>query len=184
MKQNSKKAAFLDRDGVINKDLSYVFKTKDFIFNKDIFKLLKILLENNYLIFIVTNQSGIARGLFSEKDYFKLTKYYKNLLEKEGINISGVYYCPHHPDFSNPPFNKCSCRKPDNGMFLDIQSKYKIDMGESIAIGDSLRDLEPAYKCGVKKRILISNKINRSKYITHRFSSVTETYEYFVNEKK
>lgn len=184
MIQISKKAAFLDRDGVINKDLSYVFKKKDFVFNKDILKLLKILLDNNFLIFIVTNQSGIARGLFSERDYLKLTKYYRNILEKEGINISGVYCCPHHPDFSNPPFNKCACRKPDNGMFLEIQRKYEIDMRESLAIGDSLRDLEPAYKCGIKKRILISNKNAKSKYITHRFSSVTETYEYFFNLKR
>ena len=175
------KAAFLDRDGVINEDLGYVHKKTKFIFKKGIFKLFNILSDNKFIIFVVTNQSGIARGLFTEEQYHKLTDYYLSILSSVGIKIKKVYYCPHHPDFSENPLDNCNCRKPKPGLFLQAQKEYNVDMQNSLAIGDSLRDLEAAYYSGIKKRILLSSRNIKSKYITNRFNSVYECSEFLLN---
>lgn len=174
------KAAFLDRDGVINEDLSYVHKKTNFIFKKGIFKLLNLLCDKKYLIFIITNQSGIARGIFTENEYNKLTNYYVSILENLGIKIKMIYHCPHHPDFSEQPFDICQCRKPKPGLFLKAQQEYNIDMHKSLAIGDSLRDLEAAYFSGIKKRILLSRKEIKSKYITNSFNNISECSKYIL----
>ena len=160
-----RKAVFLDRDGVINIDYGYVSNKKDFEFTKGTFKALKLFQKNDFLIFILTNQSGIARGLFSQKKYEILTEYYLKILRDQGITITDVYHCPHHPDFSKKPFNNCECRKPKPGMFLNVIKKYNISVDDSIAIGDKLDDLEAASKAGIKERFLISKnrKIINSK---------------------
>ena len=181
MQKEIYKAAFLDRDGVINEDLNYIYEKNKFILKDGILKLLNLLSKKKYLIFIITNQSGIARGFFSEKEYQSLTKYYLSIFKNLGINIEAVYHCPHHPEYSEPPFDKCNCRKPKNGLFIKAQTNYNIDMGNSIAIGDSLRDLEAAYLSGVKKRILLSEKdYLSSEFITHRFTSISECSEFIL----
>ena len=181
MNKNLFKAAFLDRDGVINEDLSYVHKKTKFIFKKGIFKLLTLLSDKKYLIFIVTNQSGIARGLFTDKEYHQLTDYYLVILSNLGIKIKKVYYCPHHPDFSEPPLDNCNCRKPKPGLFIKAQQEYNLDMHNSLAIGDSLRDLEAAYLSGISKRIFLSRKKIKSKFITNRFNNITECSKYLLD---
>jgi len=181
MKKKLFKGAFLDRDGVINKDLSYVYEKKNFIFQDGIFDLLRILNKKNYLICIVTNQSGIARGLFTELQYKKITDYYINILRNSEIHISGVYHCPHHPDYSNENFKNCNCRKPKPGLFLKAKNLHNIDMNESLAIGDSLRDLEAAYYACIKKRILISKRNLYSKYITQEFKTIAECSSYLTH---
>ena len=175
------KGAFLDRDGVINEDFNYVYKKGNFIFKKGIFKLLRILSEKNFLLLIVTNQSGIARGMFSESEYNELTKYYIYILKKSGINIEKVYHCPHHPDFSLPPFNNCNCRKPKPGLFLKAKNEYNIDMKNSLMIGDSLRDLEAAYFSGIKTRIFLTDKNMNSEFITHRFKNIDDCIKNIPN---
>lgn len=179
MQKINNKAVFLDRDGVINKDFSYVYQRRNFVFNDGIFDLLRIFQENKYLLFIITNQSGIARGLFSEKQYNEITEYYLSILGDLGIRISGVFHCSHHPDFSKSPFSNCNCRKPKPGLFLKVQKEYQINMFESIAIGDSLRDLEAAYLSGIKNRILVNPIIKESIYITNKFKTIKECTEYF-----
>ena len=174
MYDNFYKGAFLDRDGVINEDNYYVYEKRNFIFKNGIFDLLRNLTKNNFLIFIITNQSGIARGYFTEAQYNKITKYYKSILMSEGIKIKAIYHCPHHPDFSKVPFDNCDCRKPKPGLFLKAKEKYNINMKESIAIGDSLRDLQAAYYASIKKRILLSTDNISSEFITHRFANIKE----------
>ena len=174
MENNFYKGAFLDRDGVINKDNCYVYEKTNFIFKNGIFDLLRKLIKNNFLLFIITNQSGIARGYFTEAKYNQITQYYKSILINEGIQITAIYHCPHHPDFSKVPYDNCNCRKPKPGLFLKAKEKYNINMKESIAIGDSLRDLQAAYYASIKKRILLSKDNLDSKFITHRFSNIKE----------
>ncbi len=176
-----RKAAFLDRDGIINQDLSYVSEICDFNFKKGIFNLLRILNLKGYVIFIVTNQSGIARGFYTETQYSKLTNYYINILKKVGIEIKDILHCPHHPNFSKPPLDKCYCRKPKPGLFLKIKENHNINMKNSIAIGDSMRDLEAAFNSGINKRFLITNKKIESKYETNIFCSLEECSE-FISE--
>ena len=181
VKKKTLKAAFLDRDGIINQDLSYVYEIEKFKFVFGIFELLKFLNKKNYLIFIITNQSGIARGIYTINQYKKLTEYYLGIFNDKGIKISEVLYCPHHPEFSQPPFNNCSCRKPNPGLFMQIKKKYEIDMENSLSIGDSIRDMEAAYLSGINKRYLISTKKNNSKFVTSRFKSLKDFNKYFFN---
>ena len=157
-----KKAIFLDRDGVINKDLGYVHSIDKFIFNNGVFKALRIFQEMRFLIIIITNQSGIARGYFSENDYEILTKDYLEILLENKIKITACYHCPHHPEFSEYPLNNCDCRKPKSGLFIKAINDFNIDIKKSIAIGDNLRDLKPAHHLGISRKYLIScsNEIN------------------------
>jgi D-glycero-D-manno-heptose 1,7-bisphosphate phosphatase len=151
------KAAFLDRDGVINEDFGYVGKIENFKFKEGIFELLKLLQELGYALFIVTNQSGIARSYYSEEDFYKLTEWMKNELKKRGIEIKDVEFCPHHPDFTG----ECECRKPKPGMILNLAEKYKIDLKNSIMIGDKKSDMEAAKRAGICKTYLVEDSLHK-----------------------
>jgi D-glycero-D-manno-heptose 1,7-bisphosphate phosphatase len=150
------KALFLDRDGVINIDYGYVGKIENFKFREGIFELTKYFQDNGYKIFVVTNQSGIARGYYSEEEFLKLTKWMKDEFLKRGIEIQDVKFCPHHPDITGV----CECRKPSPKMILDLAKKYNINLKNSILIGDSKRDIEAGERAGVGKNILIKKEGN------------------------
>jgi len=149
------KAAFLDRDGVINEDFGYVGKIEDFKFKEGIFELLKLLENLGFTLFIVTNQSGIARGYYSEEGFYKLTEWMKGQFKKEGIEIKDVRFCPHHPDITG----ECECRKPKPGMILDLAKVYNIDLKNSIMIGDSERDIEAAKQAGIEKTFKVKDSL-------------------------
>ncbi len=148
-----KKGLFLDRDGVINEDYGYVYRIKDFKFKDGIFELLKLF--KNYEIFIVTNQSGIARGFYTKEDFYKLMDWVKDELKKRGIDIVDVAFCPHHPDFTGV----CSCRKPEPKMILDLAKKHQINLSNSIMIGDKESDIEASKRAGIKTNYLVKNSI-------------------------
>jgi len=177
------KGAFLDRDGIINEDLAFVSDIRNFNFKVGIFNLLRLLSQKGYMIFIITNQSGIARKYYGEQKYQKLTNYYKKILENLGIRIQDIYHCPHHPEFSKPPFDKCFCRKPKPGLFLKIKNKYRINMQESLSIGDTSRDLEAAFYAGIKERYLINKKQINTKYASNNFLSLNDCSK-FIDKYK
>ena len=149
------KAAFLDRDGVINIDYEYVGKKEDFKFKEGIFELLKFLQNKGYKLFIVTNQSGISRGYYNENDFHKLMKWMINELKKENIKIKDYEFCPHHPEITG----ECECRKPNPGMILNLAKKYDIDLKNSIMIGDNLSDIKAGENAGIKKNYLINESL-------------------------
>ena len=149
------KAAFLDRDGVINEDFGYVGKIENFKFKEGIFELLKLLQDLGFALFVVTNQSGIARGCYTEEDFYNLTQWMIEEFKKRGIEIKDIRFCPHHPDITG----ECECRKPKPGMILDLARKYGIDLKNSIMIGDSKRDIEAAINAGIKNRYLVENSL-------------------------
>ncbi len=149
------KAAFLDRDGVINVDHGYVNKIEDFEFKEEIFELLEVLQDIGFTLFVVTNQSGIARGYYSLEDFKKLTIYMLDEFKKRGIEIKEVAYCPHHPDITG----ECSCRKPKPGMILDLANKYGVNLKESILIGDKQSDIEAALNAGVGTSYLVNKSL-------------------------
>lgn len=135
------KAVFLDRDGTINADKNYLYRIEDFEFLPGAVEALRLLQASGYLLIIITNQSGIARGYFTEEDFMKLTDFMLAELEKSGVKISAVYYCPHLPDGEVPEYRKvCSCRKPKTGLFEQAVKDFGIDLSESFAIGDKPRD--------------------------------------------
>jgi len=149
------KVAFLDRDGVINEDYGYVYKIEDFKFKEGIFELLELLKSLGFEFFIVTNQSGIARGYYTKDDFFKLTKWLLNELEQKGFNIKDVEYCSCHEKFSK----NCECRKPKPTMILNLAKKYNIDIKNSIFIGDKQTDMDAAQNAGIKNRYLVKNSL-------------------------
>jgi len=156
-----KKALFLDRDGVINVEKEYLYKKEDFEFIEGIFELCRHYQDLGYLIFIVTNQSGIARQFYSEEDFSKLTQWMLKEFEKEGIHIAKVYHCPHHPDISGA----CACRKPEPGMLREAAEAFDIDLENSIMIGDKERDIEAGINAGLRETYLFdeSGEIQESK---------------------
>ena len=140
-----KKALFLDRDGTINVEKHYVYKKEDFVFIPGIFDLLKHFTEHGYLIFIISNQSGIARGFYSENDYNILNEWMLNEFELKGIKITKVYHCPHHPDITGP----CNCRKPKPGMILQAIEEFNINPTASVLIGDKKSDILAGENAGI-----------------------------------
>ena len=156
------KAAFLDRDGVINIDYGYVHLWENFIFHDGVISGLKNLIDLGFKIIIITNQSGIARGIFTEEQYEELTSSMLDFLKKSGIKITAIYHCPHHPDFSKNSNSKCNCRKPNPGLFLKAQKKFNISMKDSLAIGDNERDLVAAKLAGIEKMYFIGNISNKT----------------------
>ena len=149
------KAAFLDRDGVINIDHGYVSKIEDFEFKEGIFELLKTLQEMGFTLFVVTNQSGIARGYYTLDDFLKLSDYMLKELKKRGFEIKEIAYCAHHPEVTG----NCSCRKPKPGMILDLSKKYGINLKESLLIGDKQSDIDAAKNAGVAKSYLVKESL-------------------------
>ncbi|WP_434637398.1 D-glycero-beta-D-manno-heptose 1,7-bisphosphate 7-phosphatase [Sulfurimonas sp. NW7] len=148
------KALFLDRDGVINVEKNYVYKIEDFEFVDGIFDVCKHFQSQGYIIIVITNQAGIARGYYSEDDFHKLTRWMLEEFSKEGINISKVYHCPHHPEFTG----ECECRKPKPGMILEAQKEFDIDLSKSILVGDKESDIKSGINAGIGVNYLLSNQ--------------------------
>tara|TARA_Y100000590_G_scaffold372612_1_gene435765 strand:+ start:582 stop:1097 length:516 start_codon:yes stop_codon:yes gene_type:complete len=147
MLQKRKPAVFLDRDGTINYDEGYTYKFSKFKFRPYVIKGLKYLSNKNYLIFIVTNQAGIAKGKFKLKDLLKLHKKLKSHLKKKKIIIHDIQYCPYHPKAEIKLYRKkTNLRKPGNLMIKKILKKWKVDVKRSFMLGDQKSDFLAAKK--------------------------------------
>jgi D-glycero-D-manno-heptose 1,7-bisphosphate phosphatase len=149
------KALFLDRDGVINEEKSYVHKIEDFVFIDGVFDSLRKFQRENYLIIIITNQAGIAKGYYQEKDYRLLSDWMLVEFEKENISIDDVFYCPYHPDGIGEYRKESFDRKPNPGMILKATRKHKIDLSKSILVGDKESDIEAGLNAGIQNNYLV-----------------------------
>ena len=150
------KAAFLDRDGVINVDTGYVGSWSDFILIDGVLEAMRLLKSDDYKLIIVTNQSGIARGFYSEKQFQQLTTKMVNFFSINGIEISKVYHCPHAPLTENSRTAVgCDCRKPKPGMLLMAEKDFALDMSASLIFGDKPSDIEAGKAAGVGRGFLI-----------------------------
>jgi D-glycero-D-manno-heptose 1,7-bisphosphate phosphatase len=150
------KAAFLDRDGVINVDHGYVSSPEQFEFIEGVFAACRHLQQQGYLLIVVTNQSGIGRGYYNEQQFHSLTDWMKAQFESHGVFITEVFFCPHHPINAKPPYQiDCDCRKPAPGMLLQAINKYQIDPGQSLMLGDKKADMQAAQAAGVGRKVLV-----------------------------
>ena len=144
------RALFLDRDGVINHDAGYTSIAENFKFIDGIFDLCRAAKQLGYLIIVVTNQAGIGRGYYAEVDFLELTEWMCERFKSEGAPITEVFYCPYHPEYGVGDYKKESFdRKPNPGMILRAAEKYKIDLEQSIMIGDKDSDMKAANKANV-----------------------------------
>ena len=172
------KTIFLDRDGVINKEVHYLHKIEDFEFIDGVFKICQYLNMLGYKIIVITNQSGISRGYYNETDFEILSNWMVDEFKKNDIKILDIFHCPHLPD------SNCKCRKPKPGMLLAAKDKYNIDMQNSWLIGDKEDDIIAANNSDITNTILVKSghKINEidshAKYI---LESINETNQVIIN---
>lgn len=149
-------AIFLDRDGTLNVDHGYVSDIDHFQFIDGAIEALRLLKQRGFLLVLVTNQSGIARGYFSEDDFLQLTEWMDWSLADRGVDLDGIYYCPHHPQATVDAWRQtCNCRKPQPGMLLEAQQALGIDMARSVMVGDRLADIDAGWAAGVGTTVLV-----------------------------
>lgn len=152
----SRRAAFLDRDGVINVDLGYVSRREDFQFVAGVFDGARRLHELGFVLVVVTNQSGIGRGLYTEAQFRQLNEWMLARFEAASAPIAATYFCPHHPSEAVEPFLRaCDCRKPAPGMLLRAAGELGLDLSRSMLFGDKETDLLAARAAGIPQRVLL-----------------------------
>lgn len=149
-----RKVLFLDRDGVINVDTGYVHTAEDFIFIDGVFDFCRHATRKGYVIIVITNQSGIGRGFFTEVDFRKTTDFMLAEFARHGVEIADVFHCP---TLSGED------RKPNPGMFAKARVKWDIDMGSSVSVGDRDRDIQAGISAGVGKNLLFCGDFNSLK---------------------
>ena len=145
-----KKAIFLDRDGTINVAKDYIYKSEDLVFEEGTIEALKTFKNLEYILIVVSNQSGIARGYFTEEDLNIFNNNMNEILKKNGVEITEFYCCPHHPNGIGEYKKVCECRKPNNKMIEDAIKKYNIDRKKSYMVGDKISDIEAGFKSNLK----------------------------------
>jgi len=150
------RAAFLDRDGVINVEKNYVHRIADFEFIPGVLEACRRIAEAGYLLIIVTNQAGIARGYYGEPEFAALTRWMSARFADAGAPLAAVYHCPHHPEATLPGLRKaCDCRKPEPGLILRAAREHSLDLGHSLLVGDKRSDIEAGRRAGVGRCFLI-----------------------------
>ncbi|MEF9997192.1 MAG: D-glycero-beta-D-manno-heptose 1,7-bisphosphate 7-phosphatase [Burkholderiaceae bacterium] len=151
-----RRAAFLDRDGVINIDHAYVYQREAFDFVPGVLTAARALHEAGFVLVVVTNQSGIGRGRYHEADFQSLTDWMRAEFSAAGAPLAGVYFCPHHPNAASGAYRRdCDCRKPAPGMLLAAAHDLSLDLAGSVMFGDKPSDLEAAAAAGVPMRVLL-----------------------------
>lgn len=144
--QGLRRAVFLDRDGTLNEDLGYVYRKEDWRWLPGVVETLKRLRAADYMLVVVSNQSGLARGMYGRDDLRTLEEWITADLAKRGAHIDAWRYCPHLPEITGP----CACRKPQPGLLLDAARDLHIDLAQSWMIGDQMRDVQAGMAAGCR----------------------------------
>ena len=176
------KALFLDRDGVVNVDYGYVCRIDQFKFIDGIFEVAKLAKTKGYKIIIVTNQSGIGRGIFSESDFQKLNLYMKKKFAENEAYLDDIKYSPYHPIYGKGKYRKDDIsRKPKPGMILEAMRTHNLDLNKSIFIGDKITDMMAGSAAGVGVNLLFSEgEQSEGKHLKfHRIRNLIDALDYF-----
>lgn len=157
-----RRAAFLDRDGVINIDHGYVHKPDDFEWIPGVLEAAARLSNAGFALVVVTNQSGIGRGYYDESEFTELTRWMSSVFAKAGAPLAGVYFCPHHPVKARGKYQVvCHCRKPAPGMLLRAAQELSLDLSRSAMFGDKSSDCQAGLAAGCPERIFLSNNFDK-----------------------
>ena len=148
---NRRKCCFFDRDGVANVEVDYLHEAEKTVLEAGFVEAVKAAHANGYLAVIITNQAGIARGMFSLQELYQVHERIQELLAEQGEKIDAIYFCPHHPDYTGV----CNCRKPAPGMILKAAEELNIDLAQSLMIGDRLSDCQCGKNAGCKASYLV-----------------------------
>lgn len=175
-------ALFLDRDGVINRDHGYVHRVADFEFIEGIFDLGRAATSAGFKLIVVTNQAGIGRGYYTPEQFLELSDWMRSQFSAEGVEITDVYFCPHHPEHGVGIYRReCSCRKPNPGMLLRAAEEHGLDLNRSILVGDTASDIEAAVRAGVGQTVLLGQHARGSSAMiepTYRAASHAEVIKW------
>ena len=152
-----RRAVFLDRDGTINIEKEYLHKVEDFEFIPRAPEAIKLLKDAGFLVVVVSNQSGVARGYFDEHAVDQLHRHLQAQLAEYDTSIDAFYFCPHHPDEGAGDFNiDCECRKGNPGMLLQAAREHGIDLRRSFMVGDKLADVEAGWRAGCRPILVLT----------------------------
>jgi D-glycero-D-manno-heptose 1,7-bisphosphate phosphatase len=151
------RAVFLDRDGVINEELGYLAYPDDLRLLPRTTEAIKLLKQHDFKVIVVTNQSGIARGLYSEEELEAVHERMRMDLEEQGVKVDGVYYCPHHPTKGRGDYRvHCECRKPKPGLLLRAAKEHNIDLSNSFMVGDTPSDILAGWNAGCSSVLIMT----------------------------
>lgn len=154
-----KRALFLDRDGVVNVDTGYVHRPEQVTFVDGIFELCRLFQSRDFLPIVVTNQAGIARGIYTEDDFQRLCDWMRGVFGAGQISLAGIYHCPHHPECGQGQYRQvCRCRKPGPELFLRAARDHDLDLRNCVSIGDKPADIVAGINAGVGFNILIASQ--------------------------
>ena len=152
------KAAFIDRDGVINEERNYVYRISDFVLLSDVIEGLSLLRDAGYLLILVTNQAGIARGYYQQAEMDRLHDHLRELLAKQGVSLDAIYFCPHHPQGNIEALAiECDCRKPSPGMLLQAAKDFNLNLSTCVLIGDKFSDVQAGKRAGVGRTVIVES---------------------------
>ncbi len=152
-----RRAVFLDRDGTLNEEKDYLYRIEDFVFIRGVPESIQRLKKAGFLVIVVTNQSGVARGYFTLAEVETLHRHIQKKLNKYGAGVDGFYVCPHHPDQGVGAFRKhCNCRKGEPGLLLQAAADFGIDLTRSFMIGDKLADLQAGTRAGCRPILVLT----------------------------
>jgi len=176
-----RRAVFLDRDGTINVEKDYLYRIEDLEFIDGSVEAIRLLNEAGFLVVVVSNQSGVARGYYTEDDVELLHRHIAAELEKSGAHVDAWLFCPHHPDGGGSYSLPCDCRKPLPGMLKEAARRYDIDLDTSIMIGDKIADTEAGNAAGSRPILVRTGygAVNES-----LVSSSTEVYDDLLSAAK
>jgi len=150
-------AVFMDRDGTINEERGYLKTPYDLSILPGAADAIRLINKNQIKAVVITNQSGVARGYFSEEVVERVHMKLEELLKEKGAYLDGIYYCPHHPDFGPPGYRqRCNCRKPAPGMLEVASKELTIDLSHSYVVGDKASDIELAHRVGAKGVLVLT----------------------------
>ena len=145
------RAIFLDRDGTMAIDVSYCSRPEDFELFPNTARAIKLLNEHDYKVIVITNQSGVARGYFTEDTLGRIHQKMRGKLVEEGARIDGIYYCPHHPN------DNCECRKPKPKMVMQAVNEHDIDLKQAFMVGDKPLDIQLGKNVGCRTVLIPAN---------------------------